>query len=129
MNTERNNKSILWISSSKKDMIKMPKDVMTNFGYGLYQAQMGTHPDIAKTLSGFGNANVIELIQDHKGDTFRAVYTVKFSKAIVVLHVFQKKSKKGIETPKSDIELIRSRLKMAEEIYKEWIYKENKSHD
>lgn len=82
--------------------------------------KLGKHPDIAKTLSGFGGASIIELVQDHKGATFRAVYTVKFSDAIVVLHAFQKKSKKGIETPKQDIELIRSRLKFAEEIYKEW---------
>ena len=81
---------------------------------------MGEHPDIAKTLSGFGGANVIELIDDHKGDTFRAVYTVKFSDAIIVLHAFQKKSKRGIGTPKQDIELIKSRLKLAEELYKTW---------
>ncbi len=98
----------------------MPKDVITNFGHGLYQAQIGEHPDIEKTLSGFGGASVIELVQDHKGDTFRAVYTVKFAGAIMVLHAFQKKSKKGKETPKQDMELILSRLKLAEELYKEW---------
>lgn len=106
----------------------MPEGVITDFGYGLYQAQIGKYPDIAKTLSGFGGASVIELVQDYKGDTFRAIYTVKFVDAIVVLHVFQKKSKKGIGTPKQDIELIRSRLKLAEEIYKEWKIKGNKKH-
>lgn len=113
-------KPLLWISSSKKDLMEMPEDVITDFGYGLFQAQIGKHPDIAKTLSGFGGAAVIELVQDCKGDTFRAVYTVKFSDAIVVLHAFQKKSKKGKETPKQDMELIRTRLKLAEEFYKEW---------
>jgi len=84
---------------------------------------------MAKTLSGFGGANVVELIQDHKGDTFRAVYTVKFSDAIVVLHAFQKKSKRGIETPKQDIDLIRSRLKLAEALYKDWKNKGGLSHE
>lgn len=119
-------KPLLWISSSRKDLMEMPEDVIADFGYGLYQAQTGKHPDIAKTLSGFAGASVIELVQDHKGDTFRAVYTVKFSNAIVVLHAFQKKSKRGIETPKQDMELIRSRLKLAEEIYKEWKRKGDK---
>lgn len=99
----------------------MPTDVIADFGHGLYQAQVGQHPDIAKPLLGFHGAGVLELIQDYHGDTFRAVYTVKFTKAVIVLHAFQKKSKRGIETPKQDIELIRSRLKLAEEYYKEWL--------
>ena len=82
---------------------------------------------IGKTQSGFGSANVIELIKDHRGDTYRAVYTIRFAEVIAVLHAFQKKSKKGIETPKEDIELIRSRLKLAEEIYKEWKNKRDKN--
>lgn len=121
-------KTLLWVSSSKKDLLTMPEDVITDFGYGLYQAQIGKYPDTAKTLSGFGGASIIELVQDHRNDTFRAVYTVKFSDAIIVLHVFQKKSKKGIETPKQDMELIRSRLKLAEEIYKDWKRKGNKNN-
>jgi len=117
-------KQLLWISSSKRDLIKMPKDIISDFGHGLYQAQIGEHPDIGKILSGFGSAQVVELVSDHKGNTFRAVYTVRFSDAILVLHVFQKKSKHGIETPKQDMELIRSRLKLAEEVYKEWKQKQ-----
>ena len=128
MSIEQTVKPLLWVSSSKKNLREMPEDVITDFGYGLYQAQIGKHPDIAKTLSGFGGASVIELVQDHKGDTFRAVYTVKFSDAIMVLHAFQKKSKRGIETPKQDMELIRSRLKLAEEIYKEWKRKGDKNN-
>lgn len=99
MSIEETVKPLLWVSSSKKDLMSMPEDVVTDFGYGLYQAQIGKHPDIAKTLAGFGGASVIELVQEHKGDTFRAVYTVKFSDAIVVLHAFQKKSKRGIRNP------------------------------
>lgn len=121
-------KPILWVGSSKRDLMDMPQDVITDFGYGLYQAQMGDHPDIGKTLSGFGGASVVELLQDHKGDTFRAVYTVKFPSAIIVLHAFQKKSKKGIETPKQDMDLIRSRLKLAEVVYKDWKLTGGKSH-
>lgn len=128
MSTDQVVKPLLWISSSKKDLMEMPEDIITDFGYGLYQAQIGKHPDIAKTLSGFGGASVVELLQDRKGDTFRAVYTVKFSDAIVVLHAFQKKSKRGIETPNQDMELIRSRLKLAEEIYKEWKRKGDKQN-
>lgn len=122
-------KPILWVSSSKRDLMDMPSDVITDFGYGLYQAQIGEHPDIAKTLSGFGGASVLELILDHKGDTFRAVYTVKFSDAIVVLHAFQKKSKRGKETAKQDMDLIRTRIKLAEELYKVWKTKRGKSND
>ena len=89
------------------------------FGYGLHLAQVGRkHPD-AKPLSGFGSAGVLELVEDWRGDTYRAVYTVRFKSAIFVLHVFQKKSKQGVATPKADKELIRERLKLAEAKAKE----------
>lgn len=126
MSEETPVKPLLWVTSSKRDLMDMPDDVIKDFGFGLYQAQIGKYPDIGKTLTGFGGASVIELIQDHKGDTFRAVYTVKFSDAIVVLHAFQKKSKRGIETPKQDKELIQLRLKLAQELYKEWKCKRGK---
>jgi phage-related protein len=113
-------KKVLWVSSSKRDLEDMPPAVIKEFGYGLFQAQCGTHPDIAKVLKGFGGATVLELKQEDDGGAFRAVYTVRFTDAIVVLHVFQKKSKKGIQTPKQEIDLIHARLKRAEEIYKEW---------
>lgn len=111
---------VLWIASSKSDFLEMPDDVIDDFGFGLYQAQNGKYPKIGKVLKGFGSANVIELVKDHVDGTFRFVYTVRFGDVIVVLHAFQKKSKKGIETPKKDIDLIRSRLKLAEVMYKEW---------
>ena len=111
---------VLWVASTKRDLLEMPPEVIDDFGFGIYQAQIGEHPDVGKTLSGFGGANVIELIRDHQEGTYRAVYTVRFAEVIVVLHAFQKKSKKGIETPKQDKELIHSRLKLAEELYKLW---------
>ena len=107
MSDKKTLKPLLWIGSSKKDLLTMPPEIRTDFGHGLYEAQCGDHPDIGKTLSGFGGANIIELIADHYSSTFRAVYTVRFAEAIIVLHAFQKKSKKGIETSKQDMELIR----------------------
>lgn len=87
-------------------------------GYALYQAQVGLKAPTAKPLRGFGGASVLEIVEDHQNDTYRAVYTVKFSELLYVLHAFQKKSKKGIATPKPDIDLIKRRLKIAEEDYK-----------
>jgi phage-related protein len=72
---KQNLKSVLWVSSSRRDLIVMPKKVVTNFGYAIYQAQIGTYPDIAKPSKGFGCAHVIELVENYKSDTFRAVYT------------------------------------------------------
>lgn len=119
-------RSLLWVASSKRDLLDMPEKVRSEFGHGLHQAQIGAIPSIGKVLSGFGGASVTELVLDHQGDTYRAVYTVRFKEVVIVLHAFQKKSKKGIKTPKQDIDLIRSRLKMAEEIYNEWKTKQNK---
>ena len=96
MTEEKTLKPILWVGSSKRDLIAMPANVITDFGYGLYQVQRGEYPDIGKTLSGFGGANVVELIQKDRAGSFRVVYTVKFSEAIVVLYAFQKKSKSGL---------------------------------
>lgn len=111
---------ILWVAASKSNFLEMPDDVVDDFGFGLYQAQKGNHPKIGKILKGFGGASVIELVRDHADGTFRFVYTIRFKGVIIVLHAFQKKSKKGIETPKQDVELIHSRLKLAEVMYKEW---------
>ena len=95
----------------------MPKEVRRTFGVALYAAQIGETPPIAKPLRGFAGAGVIELIEDDAGGTYRAVYTVRYSTAIYVLHVFQKKSKRGSETPQRDIDLIKERLKRAEELH------------
>lgn len=90
---------------------------MRQIGYALYFTQLGDKHPSAKPLKGFGCAGVLDLIEDHDGDTYRAVYTVKFSGAVYVLHAFQKKSKSGIKTPQHIIALIKERLKLAEEDY------------
>lgn len=92
----------------------LPEAVRDTFGYALHLAQEGKKHDQAKPLKGFGGAGVLEVVEDFKGDTYRAVYTVKFGNAVYVLHCFQKKSTHGIETPKPDMDLIRERLKAAE---------------
>ena len=106
-------KKILWVGSSYKDLLEPPKDVRRTFGYALSLAQEGERHDFVKVLKGFGGAGVLEVVADNFGDTYRAVYTVKFSEAIFVLHCFQKKSKQGIATPKEDLNIILSRLKIA----------------
>jgi len=92
----------------------MPEDVIDVFGFALHLAQMGKKHDQAKPLKGFGGASVLEVVEDHMGDTYRAVYTVKIAEKVYVLHCFQKKSTKGIETLKHEIDLIRERLKAAQ---------------
>ena len=111
-------KPVSWIGSSYKDFREFPDPVQDAMGYALYQAQIGLKHGSAKPLRGFGGAGVLELVADHVGDTFRAVYTVKFATAVYVLHAFQKKSKSGIKTPTEDMDLIQRRLKSAEADYK-----------
>lgn len=102
-----------WIGSSKKDLMALPAQVVDVFGYALYLAQTGGRHDQAKPLSGFGSAGVLEVVEDWRGDAYRAVYTVRYSARVFVLHVFQKKSKRGAATPKVDKDLIQERLKAA----------------
>jgi len=111
-------KPVSWIGSSYKDFREFPVPVQDAMGYALYQAQIGLKHGSAKPLKGFGGAGVLELVADHVGDTFRAVYTVKFATAVYVLHAFQKKSKSGIKTPTEDMQLIQRRLRAAEADYK-----------
>lgn len=111
------NRRLEYIASSKKDLEKLPRDVQEVFIHGLELALVGEkHPD-AEPMKGFGGANVLEIREKHKGDAYRAMYTVRFKKAVYVLHVFKKKSKKGIATPKQDTDLIKARLKAAEAHY------------
>jgi phage-related protein len=114
MNEEVNLKELVWIGSSRKDLAAFPRTVQRAFGYALYLAQLGGKPPDAKPLKGFGGASVLELVEDHRGDTYRVVYTVRFADSVYVLHVFQKKAKHGIATPKHAIDLLRDRLKAAE---------------
>ena len=107
-----------WVASSYKDFRCFPDAVQDVMGFALFQAQIGQMHVSAKPMKGFGGAGVLEIVDDYRGDTYRAIYTVKFETAIYVLHAFQKKSKTGIKTPQQDIELIRQRLKSAEEDYK-----------
>jgi phage-related protein len=113
-------KPLFWVGSSLKDLRELPEEVKDEVGFALYQVQRGLTPRAAKALRGFGGASVLEIVEDFRTDTYRAVYTVQFADAVYVLHVFQKKSKRGAETPQSEIELIKSRLKLAKEHYEEW---------
>lgn len=112
-------KRLEWIASSYKDLLALPEDVRRFFGFALSLAQAGDQHDAAKVLKGFGGAGVLEVIENDVGGTYRAVYTVKFAEAVFVLHCFQKKSKRGISTPKEDMDIIHARLKIAEARAKE----------
>ena len=112
-------KPLEWIGSSHRDLMELPTNVRRFFGYALSLAQAGDQHDAAKILKGFGSAGVIEIVENDAGGTYRAVYTVKFAESVFVLHCFQKKSKRGIATPKVDMDIIRTRLKVAEALAKE----------
>ena len=101
---------LLWVASSKRDYRRFPPRVQDNLGFELFLAQTGQRPPSAKPLKGLGSGTV-ELVKDFEGNTYRAVYTVRFKEAVYVLHAFQKKSKRGIATPRRDIDLIETRLK------------------
>jgi phage-related protein len=104
------------VASSKRDYRQFPSRVQDNFGFELFLAQTGQHSPSAKSLKGLGGGT-IELVSDFAGDTFRAVYSVRFREAVYVLHAFKKKSKRGAKTPQSDIDLVVRRLKDAEHDY------------
>ena len=113
-------KPVRWIAGSKDDLSAMPPEVRRDVGYALYVAQQGDKDEDAKVLKGFGGAGVIEVIARHDGDAFRTVYTVRFAGVVYVLHAFQKKAKRGIATPKKEIDLVRKRLRLAEQDYEDW---------
>ena len=113
-------KPLKWIGSAKRDLDSMPEDVKDLFGHAIDLAQAGgKHPD-AKASGGFGSAGVLEVVEDFRSDTYRAVYTVKFAGWVYVLHCFQKKSKSGIKTPKEDMDMINARLKAAKQDFENW---------
>ena len=107
---------LIWVGSSLEDLRTFPDPVKQTMGYALYLAQMGGKHPHAKPLRGFGGAGVLEVVDDFAGDTYRAVYTVQFPSAVYVLHAFQKKAKRGIATPKQELDLVRARLRRAREI-------------
>lgn len=112
-------RDLAWVGSSYDDLKALPRPVQREFGIALWMAQIRQTPRRAKPLKGFGGAGVLELVDDFDGDTYRAIYTVRLQHAVYVLHVFQKKSKRGGELPKADRALIESRLRRAEQIDRE----------
>ena len=110
-------KPLDWVGSSKKDFMAFPKEAQAEMGNALGVAQFGGKHPSAKPLTGLGSG-LYEVVEDYDGNTYRAAYTVQFKDVIYVLHAFQKKAKRGIATPKPDIDLIKQRLKTAREDHK-----------
>lgn len=113
-------KPLFWVGSSLDDLREFPEDVRRVMGFALRRAQDGGKHISAKPMKGFGGAGVLEIVEEDDGSAYRAIYTVKFAGAVYVLHAFQKKSTKGIATPKQEIDLIGERLRRAEEHYSGW---------
>jgi phage-related protein len=118
-------KPLRWVGSSKDDLRGFPEEVRRRVGGALWDAQRGFKAPFAKPLRGFGGAGVLEIVDDHDGDTYRAVYTVRFAGVVYVLHAFQKKSKRARATPKAELDLIKQRLKRATEDYEQWSRNKN----
>jgi phage-related protein len=114
-------KPVVWVGRTKADLSSFPEEVKDAIGFALYVAQQGGKHLDAKPLRGFGSAGILEITANHAGDTYRVVYTVRLAGRIYALHAFQKKSKAGIMTPKSEIKLIKARLKRAEEEHARWL--------
>ncbi len=112
-------KELVWIGSSREDLKGFPKEVREEMGHALRVAQRGGKHVTVRPLKGYQHAGVLEIVENFEGDTYRGVYTVRFRDAVYVLHCFQKKSKRGIETPKREMDLIRVRLRRAEEEYRQ----------
>ena len=111
---------VRWIASSKEDLSEFPAEAKLRVGGALWDAQLGKKAPWAKALKGYGDAGVLEVVVDFDGNTFRTCYTVRFAEAVYVLHAFQKKSKRGIATPKAELDLIELRLKRAQKDYEQW---------
>jgi phage-related protein len=118
---EPREKPVHWVASSREDLREFPDEARRDIGFALSFAQRGGKHPSAKPLKGFKGAGVLEIVEDRRGDTYRAVYTVRFAEAVYVLHAFKKKSKSGIKTPQHELELIGKRLKMAEADYQRWL--------
>lgn len=110
-------RQVIWVASSLDDLRRFPEPVRQSMGFAVFQAQCGGKHPQAKPLKGFKGGGILEAVEDFDGNTFRTVYTVRFADAVYVLHAFQKKSKKGMATPRHDMDVIMSRLKMAEQIH------------
>lgn len=112
-------RQLIWVSSSKKDLLEFPKEVKDKILFALDLAKAGGKHHDAKPFKGFHGASVLEIVQRGRNTTFRALYTIEFKEAVFVLHCFQKKSKKGKETPKQEVDLIKNRYRQAEDLYKQ----------
>jgi phage-related protein len=110
-------KPVRWVGTARDDLRRFPAEARRNIGNALYFAQSGDKHPSAKPLKGFGCAGVLEIVENCEGDSYRAVYTVQLAEAVYVLHAFKKKSKRGIKTPKHEIDLLKQRLQQAEEDY------------
>ena len=117
---DRKPRPVRWVGDSKSDVSAFPLEVKNRMGGALWDAQIGLKSPAAKPLEGFGGAGVLEIVVDFDGNAFRTVYTVRFPEVVYVLHAFQKKSRHGIATPKSEMDVIRARLVRAKEDYDLW---------
>jgi phage-related protein len=111
-------KPCIFVGASRRELQALPDQVRGEIGHALYEAQCGGTPLAAKPLKGFGGRGVLEIVENFDGDTYRAVYTVRFADVLYVLHAFQKKSTKGIATPQRHLDLIKLRLQQAETIHR-----------
>ena len=109
-------KELLWVGTSKRDLLQFPEIVQDAIGTALSVAQFGGKHPAAKPWKGTG-PGVFEIVEDHRGDTYRAVYALRFTDVVYVLHAFQKKSPSGIATSRRDVDLIANRLKQAQSHY------------
>ena len=118
---DRPRKDVIWVGSCRADLAAFPQTARRALGYALNVAQLGgKHPD-AVPLKGFGGAGVLEVVEDFDRRTFRLVYTVRLGQRIYALHAFQKKSTRGIKTPQHELDVVRRRLREAEEIHRQWL--------
>ena len=124
-------KPLVWVGRSLEELKRVPDDVVDVMGFALWQAQLGEKHPAAKPLTGFRGAGVLEIVDDFDGDTYRAVYSVRFSEAVYVLYAFQKKSKHGIATPKRDLAMIERRLTEAQAAHeeREWRQARERGHE
>lgn len=118
-------KPLFWVGSAKRDLLQFPEAVKDEIGAALSVAQFGGRHPKAKPWKGIG-PGVLEVIEDHRGDTYRTVYTVRFQGAVFVLHAFQKKSPKGIKTTQRDVDLIAQRWRTAKAKHEEWYGKQER---
>ena len=110
---------LFWVGTTLNDLKSFPEDVKDGIGFALHEAQMGGKSTKAKPLKGYKGSGVLEVVERYDGDTYRAVYTVRFKGAVFALHAFHKKAKKGIATPKAELDMIKRRLKAADEAYED----------